>query len=56
MAAALDDAGERLLEPVLVRYIGDQPRPRCGGIRTRQRFLMQSNGGVMRFAAAIAGA
>ena len=44
------------LEPVLVRYIAylnnglDK-----GGIGTQQRFLMQSNGGVMPFAAAIAG-
>jgi N-methylhydantoinase A len=45
------------LEPVLVRYIN-----RLNGgldaadIRTPQRFLMQSNGGVMPFSAAIAGA
>src|SRR5215475_8260245 len=44
------------LEPVLVRYIAhlgnglDQ-----SGVTTRQRFLMQSNGGVMPFTAAIAG-
>ena len=44
------------LEPVMVRYIGhlnaglDQ-----AGVRTQQRFLMQSNGGVMPFSAAIAG-
>jgi N-methylhydantoinase A len=44
------------LEPVMVRYIGhlseglDQ-----AGVRTPQRFLMQSNGGVMPFSAAIAG-
>src|SRR5262249_17220868 len=44
------------LEPVLVRYIAylnaglDQR-----GIETRQRFLMQSNGGVMPFTAAMAG-
>jgi N-methylhydantoinase A len=45
------------LEPVLVRYIGDLNRGLdAAGIRTRQRFLMQSNGGVMPFAAAIAGA
>ena len=44
------------LEPVLVRYIGDLNRGLdAAGIRTRQRFLMQSNGGVMPFAAAIAG-
>jgi N-methylhydantoinase A len=44
------------LEPVLVHYIDhlnkglDQ-----AGVRTQQRFLMQSNGGVMPFTAAIAG-
>ena len=44
------------LEPVLVRYIDylnnglDEI-----GVKTRQRFLMQSNGGVMPFATAIAG-
>jgi N-methylhydantoinase A len=44
------------LEPVLVRYIAhlndglDQ-----AGVGTRQRFLMQSNGGVMPFSTAIAG-
>ncbi|HEY4316416.1 MAG TPA: hydantoinase/oxoprolinase family protein [Herbaspirillum sp.] len=44
------------LEPVLVRYIDhlnkglDQ-----AGVGTQQRFLMQSNGGVMPFTAAIAG-
>src|SRR5262249_58354555 len=44
------------LEPVLVRYIDDLNRGLdAAGIRTRQRFLMQSNGGVMPFAAAIAG-
>src|SRR6516165_2688924 len=44
------------LEPVLVRYIDDLNRGLDAvGIRTRQRFLMQSNGGVMPFAAAIAG-
>src|SRR5262244_1467564 len=44
------------LEPVLVRYIADLNRGLdAAGIRTRQRFLMQSNGGVMPFAAAIAG-
>jgi N-methylhydantoinase A len=41
---------------VLVRYIDDLNRGLdAAGIRTRQRFLMQSNGGVMPFAAAIAG-
>jgi N-methylhydantoinase A len=45
------------LEPVMVRYIGhlgvglDE-----AGVTTQQRFLMQSNGGVMPFAAAVAGA
>ena len=44
------------LEPVLVRYIGDLDRGLdAAGVRTLQRFLMQSNGGVMPFAAAIAG-
>lgn len=44
------------LEPVLVRYIDylnnglDEI-----GVRTKQRFLMQSNGGVMPFSTAIAG-
>jgi N-methylhydantoinase A len=44
------------LEPVLTRYIEDLNRGLdAAGVRTRQRFLMQSNGGVMPFAAAIAG-
>ena len=44
------------LDPVLVRYIGDLDRGLdAAGVRTLQRFLMQSNGGVMPFAAAIAG-
>jgi N-methylhydantoinase A len=44
------------LEPVLVRYIDHLNKGLdAGGVRTRQRFLMQSNGGVMPFAAAIAG-
>jgi N-methylhydantoinase A len=44
------------LEPVMIHYIDhlntglDQ-----AGVRTQQRFLMQSNGGVMPFSAAIAG-
>jgi N-methylhydantoinase A len=44
------------LEPVMVHYIAhlngglDE-----AGVRTQQRFLMQSNGGVMPFTAAIAG-
>jgi N-methylhydantoinase A len=44
------------LEPVLVGYIEDLNRGLdTAGVTTRQRFLMQSNGGVMPFAAAIAG-
>jgi N-methylhydantoinase A len=44
------------LEPVLVRYIDDLDSGLdAAGVGTRQRFLMQSNGGVMPFAAAIAG-
>jgi N-methylhydantoinase A len=44
------------LEPVLVRYIDDLDRGLdAAGVRARQRFLMQSNGGLMPFAAAIAG-
>src|SRR5215470_5545371 len=44
------------LEPVLVSYIEELNRGLDGaGVTTRQRFLMQSNGGVMPFAAAIAG-
>src|SRR5262252_698684 len=44
------------LEPVLVRYIDDLNRGLDDtGVGTRQRFLMQSNGGVMPFTAAIAG-
>jgi N-methylhydantoinase A len=44
------------LEPVLVHYIShlNQGLDRSG-IGTKQRFLMQSNGGVMPFSAAIAG-
>ena len=45
------------LEPVLVHYIGDLSEGLDrGGVETRQRFLMQSNGGVMPFSAAVAGA
>jgi N-methylhydantoinase A len=45
------------LEPVIVRYIGDLGAGLDdAGLRTQQRFLMQSNGGVMPFSAAIAGA
>ncbi len=44
------------LEPVLVRYIGDLADGLdAAGVETPQRFLMQSNGGVMPFSAAIAG-
>ncbi len=44
------------LEPVLVRYVGDLAAGLdAEGVTTRQRFLMQSNGGVMPFTAAIAG-
>jgi N-methylhydantoinase A len=44
------------LAPVLVTYIADlEKRLDAAGLTTRQRFLMQSNGGVMPFAAAIAG-
>src|SRR5439155_8166608 len=44
------------LEPVMVHYIGHLNRGLDdAGVRTQQRFLMQSNGGVMPFTAAIAG-
>jgi N-methylhydantoinase A len=44
------------LEPVMVRYIAHlNGGLDAAGVRTRQRFLMQSNGGVMPFSAAIAG-
>ena len=44
------------LEPVLVRYIDHLDSGLdAAGVHTPQRFLMQSNGGVMPFAAAIAG-
>ncbi len=44
------------LEPVLVGYIADLDRGLdARGLTTRQRFLMQSNGGVMPFTAAVAG-
>ncbi|HEY4820420.1 MAG TPA: hydantoinase/oxoprolinase family protein, partial [Xanthobacteraceae bacterium] len=44
------------LEPVMIHYIDhlNQGLDRAG-VRTQQRFLMQSNGGVMPFSAAIAG-
>ena len=44
------------LEPVLVHYIGDLSDGLDeGSVKTQQRFLMQSNGGVMPFKAAVAG-
>ncbi|MDF2119856.1 hydantoinase/oxoprolinase family protein [Roseiarcaceae bacterium H3SJ34-1] len=44
------------LEPVLVHYIGHLNKGLDeAGVNTQQRFLMQSNGGVMPFSAAIAG-
>jgi N-methylhydantoinase A len=44
------------LEPVMVRYIDHLNQGLdAAGVRTPQRFLMQSNGGVMPFRAAIAG-
>jgi N-methylhydantoinase A len=44
------------LEPILVRYIGDLNKGLDeAGFTTQQRFLMQSNGGVMPFSATIAG-
>jgi N-methylhydantoinase A len=44
------------LEPVLVHYIGHLNQGLDdAGVHTQQRFLMQSNGGVMPFSAAIAG-
>jgi N-methylhydantoinase A len=44
------------LAPILVAYIADlEKRLDAAGLTTRQRFLMQSNGGVMPFAAAVAG-
>ena len=45
------------LEPVLVNYIGDLSEGLDQvGVATQQRFLMQSNGGVMPFQAAVSGA
>ena len=45
------------LEPVLVRYISNLSDGLDEiGVKTKQRFLMQSNGGVMPFTAATAGA
>src|SRR5579871_1836523 len=44
------------LAPVLVGYIADlEKRLNTAGVLTQQRFLMQSNGGVMPFAAAMTG-
>src|ERR1700756_3019360 len=44
------------LEPVMVHYIGHLNEGLdAAGLRTQQRFLMQSNGGVMPFSATIAG-
>lgn len=44
------------LAPVLVTYIADlEKRLQAAGVTTQQLFLMQSNGGVMPFAAAITG-
>jgi N-methylhydantoinase A len=44
------------LAPVLVTYIADlDSRLNAAGLSTQQRFLMQSNGGVMPFAAAVTG-
>src|SRR6202166_4452465 len=44
------------LAPVLVTYIADlEKRLNASGVTTQQRFLMQSNGGVMPFAAAVTG-
>jgi len=44
------------LAPVLVTYIADlEQRLNGAGVVTQQRFLMQSNGGVMPFAAAVTG-
>jgi len=44
------------LAPVLVTYIADlEKRLNASGVTTQQRFLMQSNGGVMPFKAAVLG-
>ena len=44
------------LEPVMIHYIDHLNRGLdVAGVHTQQRFLMQSNGGVMPFSAAIAG-
>jgi N-methylhydantoinase A len=53
MSATLVNA---YLEPVLVRYLAHlNTGLNAGGVSTQQRFLMQSNGGVMPFSAAIHG-
>ena len=45
------------LEPVMVMYIGHLGKGLdAAGVTTSQRYLMQSNGGVMPFSAAVAGA
>ena len=45
------------LEPTLIGYVGDlSDGLDRAGATTQQRFLMQSNGGVMPFTAAVAGA
>ena len=44
------------LEPVMIHYIDHLNKGLdTAGVRTQQRFLMQSNGGVMPFSVAIAG-
>jgi N-methylhydantoinase A len=44
------------LEPVMIHYIDHLNKGLdAAGVHTQQRFLMQSNGGVMPFSAAIAG-
>jgi len=44
------------LAPVLVTYVADlEKRLNEAGVTTQQRFLMQSNGGVMPFTAAVTG-
>src|SRR5205823_6715305 len=41
------------LQPILARYIAELDRRlRDGGIATRQKYVMQSNGGMATFAAA----
>jgi N-methylhydantoinase A len=53
MSATLVNA---YLEPVLVRYLAHlNTGLNASGVSTQQRFLMQSNGGVMPFSAAIHG-